>query len=351
MTLLARLGLCLILLAAGCSREPQGVWWKGNLHTHTFWSDGREFPETVCALYKGRGYHFLALTEHNLLPRGEKFAQGRQLATLEELARRFDEPGRFLLISAEEVTDQLAEKPIHFNALHLSQPIMPAGGRTVGEILRRNLERIQASQGALAILCHPTLKDALVATDLFALADLQFMEIYSGNPDQSNAQDERIWDEVLTHRAGTGGEVLYGVAVDDAHQYGEGGARRATPGRGWVMVRSPALSAEALLAAMRRGEFYASSGVTLADVKIGPRSYALTIEAQPPASYRTEFIGAGGRVLAVKTGQNAVYRFQGDEGYVRARVRSSTPHPNPVEPGELEAAWTQPVFVTPSRSV
>jgi len=22
-------------------------WWKGNLHTHTFWSDGDDFPEMV----------------------------------------------------------------------------------------------------------------------------------------------------------------------------------------------------------------------------------------------------------------------------------------------------------------
>lgn len=350
MTVPARFCLLLALLAAGCGPQP-GTWWKGNLHTHTFWSDGQEFPEVVCALYKGRGYHFLALTEHNLMAQGEKFARGRRLASLEDLRARFDEAGRFLLISAEEVTDQVAEVPVHFNALNVSRPLLPVGGQTVGEVLRRDLERIRAVPGALPILCHPTLKDAIASEDLLALGGLEFMEIYSGNPDQNNAEDERIWDEVLTHRARAGGKPLYGLAVDDAHQYGEPGPRRALPGRGWVMVRAPALTADALLEALRRGDFYASSGVTLNDVRIGPRSYALAIDAKPSIDYSTEFLGTGGRVLAVKRGPRATYRLQGHEGYVRARVRSSKPHPNPVEPGEVESAWTQPVFVTPSRSV
>ena len=39
-------------------------WWRGNLHTHTFWSDGRAFPEEAIAWYRDDGYHFLALCDH-----------------------------------------------------------------------------------------------------------------------------------------------------------------------------------------------------------------------------------------------------------------------------------------------
>ena len=39
----------------------------------------------------------------------------------------------------------------------------------------------------------------------------------------------------------------------------------------------------------------------------------------------------------------AVYRFQGDELYVRAKVTSSRPHPNPYAQGDFECAWMQPV--------
>ena len=48
-------------------------YWKGNLHTHTFWSDGDDFPEMVVDWYRQHGYQFLALTEHNVIADGEKW--------------------------------------------------------------------------------------------------------------------------------------------------------------------------------------------------------------------------------------------------------------------------------------
>ena len=41
-------------------------WYKGNLHCHTFWSDGRAFPEEAVFWYKSRGYNFLGLSDHNV---------------------------------------------------------------------------------------------------------------------------------------------------------------------------------------------------------------------------------------------------------------------------------------------
>ena len=41
--------------------------------THTLWSDGNEFPEMVAVWYKEKGYDFLALSDHNLLSRGERW--------------------------------------------------------------------------------------------------------------------------------------------------------------------------------------------------------------------------------------------------------------------------------------
>jgi hypothetical protein len=36
-------------------------------------------------------------------------------------------------------------------------------------------------------------------------------------------------------------------------------------------------------------------------------------------------------------------RLTGKELYVRAKVISSRPHPNPYQKGDMEAAWVQPV--------
>ena len=48
-------------------------WWKGNLHTHSFWSDGDDFPEMVVQWYKDHGYNFLALSDHNVLSQGQRW--------------------------------------------------------------------------------------------------------------------------------------------------------------------------------------------------------------------------------------------------------------------------------------
>lgn len=40
--------------------------WKGNMHVHSFRSDGVESPEIVCAAYRNAGYDFMGLTDHAL---------------------------------------------------------------------------------------------------------------------------------------------------------------------------------------------------------------------------------------------------------------------------------------------
>ena len=65
-----------VLWLVGCApaqavQEQDGPrWFKGNLHTHTLWSDGNEFPEVVARWYHQRGYHFLVLSDHNILSEG-----------------------------------------------------------------------------------------------------------------------------------------------------------------------------------------------------------------------------------------------------------------------------------------
>ena len=51
------------LAVGSCAKKR---WYKGNLHTHTVWSDGKAFPEEAVAWYRSRGYNFLGLSDHNL---------------------------------------------------------------------------------------------------------------------------------------------------------------------------------------------------------------------------------------------------------------------------------------------
>ena len=141
---------------------------------------------------------------------------------------------------------------------------------------------------------------------------------------------------------------LLGIATDDAHHYHGGDS---SPGRGWVMVHARKLDAAELIGAMRDGNFYASSGVTLALIHKDAESLRVDIEPEEGASYVTEFFGtrkgsdpsSTGELLASYDGNLVVYNFSGDELFVRARVTSSLDHPNPSYEGQKQQAWTQPV--------
>jgi hypothetical protein len=142
--LLLRAGACaaaalLLGFAAAQAPRPEPAaglrWWKGNLHTHTLWPDGDGFPDMVAAWYRDHGYHFLALSEHNVFASvserwmpsrainrrasvdavaayrarfGPRWVESRgqaadgseeiRLKTLDEVRAMVDEPRRFLLI-------------------------------------------------------------------------------------------------------------------------------------------------------------------------------------------------------------------------------------------------------------
>ena len=141
-----------------------------------------------------------------------------------------------------------------------------------------------------------------------------------------------MWDELLTR-----GAKWFGVAVDDSHHYQcPPPAIAALPGQAWIVVRAEKADAKSILNAIERGEFYASTGVELADYATTKEKITLTIHVPSGSSaprYRTEFIGANGRVLATIDGNEATYTFRGGERYVRARVTDSNG----------KHAWTQPV--------
>ena len=58
------------------------------------------------------------------------------------------------------------------------------------------------------------------------------------------------------------------------------------------MVRSATHDPDDIVRAMRRGDFYASSGVELVDVRFDSTRMTIDIDAEEGVTYRTEFIGA-----------------------------------------------------------
>ncbi|HVF30984.1 MAG TPA: CehA/McbA family metallohydrolase, partial [Pyrinomonadaceae bacterium] len=247
----ATLLISLAILSALPQQAPR--WYRGNTHTHTTNSDGDSAPADVAEWYKKEGYDFLFITDHE------------HVTPVDELNEKLGDGGKFLVISGQEITDRFDKKPYHVNGLGLTTVVQPQRGTTIVSNVQKNVDAVRAA-GALPQINHPNFGWALTAQDIARIKNAAFMEIHSGHPLVNMAGGggvpsvESMWDIVLTR-----GLRIYAVAVDDSHHFKRLGDRTAaTPGHGWVMVRAPELTRPAILAALERGDFYASSGVELA---------------------------------------------------------------------------------------
>jgi hypothetical protein len=399
--------------------DPQPRWWKGNLHTHSYWSDGNDFPEMIAEWYRVRGYNFLALTDHNVLSQGMRWAklsvlEKRQGAkALEKYEKRFgphwvetrgdraagtlevrlkpldefralvEERGKFLMVQAEEISDKVGGASVHINASNIREVLTPTGGRTVREAIESNLraaeEQAKKTEREIIVhLNHPNFKWAITAEDLAAVLSERFFEVYNGHPgvnhegDKHRASTDEIWDVANMIRiADLNAPPLFGLGTDDSHNYHSKGG--SEPGRGWIMVRARHLTPESLVRAMKHGDFYASSGVLLNDVRFDPETKTLSLQIQTDddATYTTRFVGTPsdfergstertddegkplvttrkysadvGKTFATVAGSSPSYRLTGNELYVRAIVTSSKPPANPAFENQKAQAWTQPV--------
>jgi hypothetical protein len=329
LALLLTLSIALVAATRASSRpleqNPQPlVWLKGNTHTHTTESDGDSTPDVVTAWYRDHGYQFLALSDHNVL------------TSTDALNALHGKDGRFLLIKGEEVTDRFGDKPVHINGLDVSERVEPQKGGSLLDVLQRNIDAIRRVRGVPHIN-HPNFRWAFSTETLQQVRNTKLLEIFNGHPQVNNIGGggvpglEEVWDAILSS-----GTLIYGIAVDDAHNFKQpGNPNVAGPGRGWVMVRAPRLEARAILEALEDGQFYASTGVELADYVVTDRAMTVTVKKDNWSKYRIQFVGKGGRVLQESLDSPAQYTFRGDESYVRAKVIESN--------GRL--AWGQPVLV------
>lgn len=414
--------------------ESTPRWFKGNLHTHSLWSDGNDYPEMIADRYKAAGYHFLAISDHNVLAEGTRWLElkapavvagavvqpgggavldryivrfgpawveqretnGKKEVRLKPLAEYrtlLEEPGRFLLIPSAEITAKWSRPatateperggPVHLNHTNSAALIAPVAADNALGIMQRSVDavveqRARTGQPMLIHLNHPNYIWGITAEELMRVHGEKFFEVYSGHPRVHNAGDhahlstDGMWDVILTQRlAELHLGVMYGIGSDDAHDYDRFILGKSNPFRGWIMVRATHLTPESVIRAMEAGDFYASSGVTLADVTRTGRTLSLAIQAEPGVTYTTQFIGTRrgydpasqllesgpgsktlphrryskdvGAVLAEVKGSSASYTLKGDEIYVRAKIISSKGKPNASAAGEVECAWTQPL--------
>ncbi len=282
--------LCIVSVF-GCrdSESDSRRWYKGNLHTHSYWSDGDEFPEMIMDWYKSHGYNFVGLSDHNILAEDEKWIKvinsriyeegfqkylakydsqwvthkmdsGRILVKLKTYVeyKPLFEDDKFLIIQSEEISDKFEGKPIHINVTNVKERIEPQGGESVSNVMQRNVDAVLEQRKKTGVpmfphINHPNFFFAISIQDLIDLRGERFFEVYNGHPMVNNYGDslrpgtEQMWDMINIAYSNRNQPLMYGLATDDSHNYHQVGSAYSNAGRGWVMVYTDSLKPASLI--------------------------------------------------------------------------------------------------------
>jgi hypothetical protein len=228
--------------------QKPGRFYRGNIHTHSTVSDGRLTPHQVVDLYRGQRYDFIAITDH--------FSKVFDYQITDSTPFR-DE--RFTtLIGAELHTPGLASGlPWHILAVGLPLDFSPPDAEETGAALAARA----ADAGAFIGIAHPAWY-GLLPDEARSIEVAHAVEIYNTTCAALNDRGESWYlaDMFLAE-----GRRLTAFGSDDMHSLVEG---RSDAFGAWVWVRAEALTPDALLAALKAGDYYTSQGPLIHDIEL-----------------------------------------------------------------------------------
>ena len=318
--------------------SPNAQWLRGEVHTHVESGPNGAETNAIYASAHATGLDFVALS--------------REVTEAAGGAERFGETDGdsqgVIAIEAREIQ----------NNLYGQQPYFPEPGAAFLHVLT-------VGRDGISICAHPRFYDmaggerdswdgirsALLQPDPdgpLAALNVEGLEIYNGytlSVLQSRRQqglyaefDENCWDELLV-----AGRRMWGFAANDAfvdaHDYG-----RFAP-LGCVYAASAARDKTAIVAALRAGRFYSSTGVRLAprplSIVQSGGLLTLTAEADQPVEWTAIVYGRAGyrwRLdrLTLSPRRRAAWQIAPDFRYFRIQCRK------PDDP--WQRAWLQPVI-------
>lgn len=242
-----------------------GQFYRGNLHTHSDRSDGVISPQEVCRRYKAEGYDFIALTDHFVGPFDYPITD----------TTPFRDDSFTTILGAELHSGAMENGELwHILAVGLPTDFAPSNTpefhpiddqETGAEIARRARDA-----GAFVAVAHPEWS-GLTTADARSIDAAHAIEIYNHGcaVECDRAYGFYTLDQLLNE-----GKHLTLCATDDAHFEADDHFG------GWVMVKAEANDPDALLAALKAGQFYASTGpefrnVTWSDTEVEITSTAV----------------------------------------------------------------------------
>lgn len=287
----------------------QYTYYKAQLHCHSTNSDGAISPQTVAKEYKARGYEIVCLTDHNYMTPDSTYAI----------------PG-LLTISSEEITFDR-----HMNGWFLNHTVNATTPQAA-------IDSVKA-QGGLIQFNHPVNspsssfpfpinEDYRYSYQQFNALNngLNMIEVHNASTDMVGAKFKMsIWDSLLMQN-----RKIWGTATDDMHKLKMYGIK--TIDVGWIMVLLNTLCRDSVKAAMERGDFYGSNGITISNYTVNGN----TISVSSPNAKKIIFIGDYGKKLAevsdstasfTRTTQKYVRIVLMDKGFLGIRKKFAFTQP------------------------
>lgn len=303
----------------GLPFDEPGQFWRGNLHTHSTLSDGGMDPEVVCARYAEAGYDFISLTEH--------FLPQYQYPIADTRGFRTDD---FTTIIGAELHAGETEFGGMWHILAVGLPLdfaRPDEDETGPQIAQRAMD-----VGAFVGIAHPQWY-TLTERDIESLDRVDAIEVYNGVAiDHNDRADSWQITDIMLGR----GRRYLAYAADDFHFM----RNRADFMRGWVWVKSEHLTPESILAALKKGHFYSSTGPLIHDIQVEPGKEVVV--RCSPAAYVC--VSGAGPAAAAQEGNGLIEarldmrRWSGP--YCRVTVRDA----------QGGRAWSNPIWFESGQS-
>lgn len=259
-----------------------GNFYKANLHIHTNVSDGDMSPEETKKAYLEKGYSVVAFTDHEVMvPHTELTDENFLAITSTEISlnTRYDCDFGYVktyhlnILSPEEnksAFNTFDKERLWLN--HSFSYITPEqkniqydrnySAECVNDIIKR-----ANSENCLVSYNHPvwSMQDY---SDYIDLKGLWGVEVYNNACYKSGYFDsEKPFDDLLRH-----GERVFPLATDDSHKLSDCFG-------GFVMIKAEELTYQKIFNALRKGDFYASTGPTFSEISM--ENGVLTVKCSP----------------------------------------------------------------------
>ncbi len=291
-------------------------YFKGNLHGHSYHSDGALNPQEVVNKYKEIGYDFTCLSDH--LWKDAKFAAETVLET-----KHLNQKDFITIPSAE--LHCLGKKYVKDGLWHIVANGLPLDFKCADEketaprLVQRAIEA-----GAFVTIAHPEWY-SLTFDECLSLSHAHGIEIYNHS---CHIEAQRGFGTAAADYLLQENNRIFLTATDDSH------FKMQDSGGGWVMVAADELSESSILNALKNGQYYSSTGVEIFEFEIN--NYQVNIHCSP--SNQVCVVGQGAKSMS-QNGKNITKAEFDLKKYPSDWFRVSIAN----DSGDF--AWTNPVWL------